>query len=168
MEPAQIITCRARVTPPMTAVTPADNCVVEHLLGARFGAARGGKIAQCQSAASCIRKVGFGAVYQRAGMQGDLSGVHYVVERFAKAFGELCLGVWELLGKGHFAFGTFPLDSSQSVGAGQKAHGRVVWGNVVDGKPHRDRARWAPGPVSGILMPRHAFRVVGQFAEVMA
>ena len=108
--------------------------------------------------------VGLGAVEEEVGVEGGLAGGEDVVDGGAVLFcvlDGLVEGVVFLGGAGA------PGEVSVVVGASQKAHAGVFDVGIVDGEPTGDGFAGGQWPVAGVLMPRDAFAVAGEFAEKM-
>ena len=128
------------------------------------GADLGGGVAEGEGAAAAVGLVGLGAVEEEVGVEGGLAGGEDVVDGGAVLFcvlDGLVEGVVFLGGAGA------PGEVAVVVGASQKAHAGVFDVGIVDGEPAGDSFARGKRPVAGVLMPRDAFAVAGEFAKEM-
>src|SRR5580700_10441778 len=119
-------------------------------------------ITQCQTAAPPLGLVWFRAMQQQVAMNGNLSGLEFVID-----------GLAELLGAGYRLIQNIGLivfverirEVSQKVGAGDESHAGVFHVGIVNGQPRGYGLRMGKRPVAGILMPGDPFPVAWQFAK---
>ena len=118
-----------------------------------------------QAAASAIGLIGFRAMQDPVGMQGNLArlkfdvhGIHVITVQVVYGLAQHIVLSFCAAAEGYLAL---------MMGTGQNPHGTVFLIGIVNGEPNGYCLAGREWPKGGVLVPRDGLAVAGQLAEIV-